>query len=76
MKLIERQNIRRSLIGKTELKIGQRVKMSAIGAARSPRLALKTGVVVGFAQYNGSVTVRFDGNKSSTCLHRDYLEPM
>jgi hypothetical protein len=73
---VERKTVRKSLIGKTELEIGQRIKMSAIGAARSPRLALKTGVVVGTSQYNSSITVRFDGNGTSTCLHRNYIEPI
>jgi hypothetical protein len=75
MKLNERQG-RASLIGAAELEIGQRIKMSAIGTARSPRLALKLGVVVGLSRYNNSITVLFDGNKTSTCLHRDYIEPM
>ena len=56
--------------------IGDRVKMSALGAARCPRLALKTGTIVGLSQYNGSVTVRFDGNRSTTSIHRTYLQPM
>jgi hypothetical protein len=75
MKLSERKNIGTPLIGGAQLEIGQRIKMSPIGAARSPRLAFKRGVVVGLSHYNSSITVRFDGNKSSTCLHRDYLEP-
>jgi hypothetical protein len=75
MKLSERQSIRASLVGETVLEIGQRIKMSTIGAVRCPRLALKNGVVVGLSQYKSSVTVRFDGNRSSTCLHRDYIEP-
>jgi hypothetical protein len=39
-------------------------------------IALKPGVVVGLSQYNSSITVRFDGNRSSTCLHRDYIVSM
>ena len=56
--------------------IGDRVKMSALGAARCPRLAFKSGTIIGFTKYNGSLTVRFDGNRSATSIHRTYLQQM
>jgi hypothetical protein len=34
----------------------------------------KTGTIVGRSQYANSVSVRFDGNKSSSTFHRDYVE--
>jgi hypothetical protein len=56
--------------------IGDRVKMSALGAARCPKLALKSGTIVGLTQYNSSVSVRFDGDRSTTSIHRTYLQPI
>jgi hypothetical protein len=49
--------------------------MSAFGRARFPRAALKMGVVVGLTQYKGAVAVLFDGNTTSTSIHRRYIEP-
>jgi hypothetical protein len=48
--------------------------MSPLGAERCPSLADKVGTVVGGSVYNNSFSVRFDGNKSSTTLHQNYLE--
>jgi hypothetical protein len=48
--------------------------MSALGAERCPRLADKEGVIVGFSRFLCSVRVLFDGSKSPTSLHRDYIE--
>jgi hypothetical protein len=58
----------------TEFRIGERIKMSPLGAARS--LARKAGKVFGFTRYQSRVTVIFDGNKSSTAIHIDYIEPI
>ena len=60
----------------TELTIGARFKMSELGAIRCPRLAGKTGTVVGNSSRYLSISVRFDGNRTSTSLHRDYIEPL
>jgi hypothetical protein len=57
-----------------EIMIGNRVRMSALGAERCPNLAGKYGTVVGGSVYNSSVSVRFDGKKSSITLHQSYLE--
>jgi hypothetical protein len=59
-----------------EIVTGNRVRMSALGAKRCPILAGKLGTVVGGSVYNNSVSVRFDGNKSSITLHQSYLEVM
>ena len=48
--------------------------MSPLGAKRCPSLADKIGTVVGGSVYNNSFSIRFDGNKSSTTLHHNYLE--
>lgn len=59
------------------LSVGARVKMSALGVERSPRLVDKIGTVVRArgGRYN-SLSVHFDGNKSITSLHPDYVEPL
>jgi hypothetical protein len=55
-------------------KVGDRFKMSALGAKR-PRLASKVGTVTAKIQNSRTVSVRFDGNKRSTSIHQDYIEP-
>jgi hypothetical protein len=59
---------------KPDFSIGDRVRMTALGASRCSRLANKTGTIVGRSIYANSVSVRFDGNKSSSTFHRDYVE--
>jgi hypothetical protein len=59
---------------KPDITIGSRVRMSSLGAKRCPSLADKLGTVVGGSVYNNSFSIRFDGNKSSTTLHQNYLE--
>ncbi len=59
---------------KPDIAIGDHFRMSRLGAARCRRLAEKTGTVVGGSIYSSSVSVLFDGNKSPTTLHRDYIE--
>jgi hypothetical protein len=54
--------------------IGNRFKMSRLGSARSPILAGKEGILIGEGRYYRSVRVLFDGNKSPTTLHWDYIE--
>jgi hypothetical protein len=51
-----------------------RIKLSALGAARCPRLADREGVIVGGGRYPSTVRVIFDGSKSPMSLHRDYIE--
>jgi hypothetical protein len=48
--------------------------MSALGAARCPRLADREGVIVGVGRYFSSVRVIFEGFKTPMSLHRDYVE--
>ena len=55
--------------------VGDRFKLSALGAERCPGLAGKVGTVVKRRLDSAIVTVRFDGNRNSTSLHRDYIEP-
>jgi hypothetical protein len=61
---------------KAEITKGDRVKLSPLGAARCPGLADKEGVVVGGGRYPNTARVIFDGFKTPTSLHRDYVEPV
>ncbi len=61
---------------KSDLSMGVRVRMSALGASRCARLANKTGTIVGGSVYVNSVSVLFDGNRSPTAIHREYVEVM
>ena len=61
---------------KSDLSVGVRVRISALGASRCVRLANKTGTVVGGSVYANSVSVLFDGNRSRTTIHREYVEVM
>jgi hypothetical protein len=48
--------------------------MSALGAARCPRIADKEGIIVGGGRYTNSFRILFDGSKSPVSLHRNYIE--
>jgi hypothetical protein len=48
--------------------------MSPLGAKRCKRLAKKTGIVTGGSVYSNSISVTFDGNRTPSTLHRDYIE--
>ncbi len=61
---------------KSNLSIGVRVRMSALGASRCARLAKKTGTIVGGSVYANSISVLFDGNRTPTTIHREYVEVM
>lgn len=61
---------------KSDLSVGVRVRLSALGASRCARLANKTGIIIGGSVYTGSVSVLFDGNRSRTTIHRKYVEVM
>jgi hypothetical protein len=59
-----------------EFRVGDRIKISDIGSQRYPRLAHKTSTVTSAPFTGNSITVRFDGNKLKTSLHRAYSEPI
>jgi hypothetical protein len=59
---------------KSDLSVGDRVQLSALGVSRCPRQAVKTGTIVGRGTYRNSVVILFDGNKFPSTLHRDYVE--
>jgi hypothetical protein len=59
-----------------ELKPGDRVRLNELGASRSPKIRVRTGVVVTSGHRSGSASlgILFDGNKRPTTLHRSYVE--
>jgi hypothetical protein len=60
-----------------ELQLGDRVRLTELGIARSPRTSTRSGVVVAvpWAKYrSGTVGVLLDGNKRATAMHRSYVE--
>jgi hypothetical protein len=60
---------------KSEFSIGDRVQLSALGASRCPRLADKTGTIVGRSSvYVNCARVLLDGSKSPISVHCDYLD--
>jgi hypothetical protein len=57
------------------MRVGVRFKMSELGAIRCPKLADKIGTIVGKSGRNTAIAVLFDGNKTATYLHKDYISP-
>jgi hypothetical protein len=56
-----------------DLKIGDRVRLTQLGAERNAGLRTHTGVIKGRTRGNGFY-VLMDGNKSLSTLHRSYVE--
>jgi hypothetical protein len=56
-----------------ELKLGQRIQLSALGRSRCPRIKVQTGVIVGEPLGRG-VRVILDGSKTPITLHKSYVE--
>jgi hypothetical protein len=57
-----------------ELELGQRIRLSALGRERCPKLRSHTGVVAGKADYSSAVQVLLDGYKTPLTLHTSYIE--
>jgi hypothetical protein len=58
----------------TEFRPGQRIRLSALGKARSPRIKVHTGVIVGEPLGRG-VRIILDGSTTPMKLHKSYIEP-
>lgn len=56
-----------------DLKIGDRVRLTPLGEERSAGLKTTTGVIKGRTRGNGYY-VLMDGNKTTSTLHRTYIE--
>lgn len=62
-----------------EIKPGGRLRLSAIGKKRNPRVRAELCTVLTVGNKRNGVdclTVRLDGNVSTTRMHRKYLEPL
>jgi len=60
-----------------ELKPGDRVRLNELGASRSPKIRVRTGVVVALSGRRGgsaSLGILFDSNKRPTRVHTSYVE--
>ena len=58
-----------------DMDVGNRFKLSALGAERCPRLAKQVGIVTAIIPNSRTICVRFDGNKNPTSIYKDYIEP-
>ena len=56
-----------------EFKVGDRVRLSAIGLERSPRMSRNGGVLVGVTISGSAYRVLFDNKKLAILLHKSYL---
>jgi hypothetical protein len=60
-----------------QFRVGDRIRLSALGKSGAPRTKVQTGVVVRIPEPSSggrSVQVMFDGNKLPTQIHRSYVE--
>ena len=55
------------------LKVGDRVRLTPLGALRNVGLTAQKGIIKGRTRGNGYY-VQMDGNKSNSTLHRSYIE--
>lgn len=56
------------------LQPGTRIRLSALGRQRCPKMTRHAGVVVAKLDRSDAVRVLMDGNKDPSTLHRSYLE--
>jgi hypothetical protein len=65
------------LQGEGEIKLGDRVRLNELGISRSPKISVRTGVVVALSSRqtrSASLGILFDGNKRPTRVHMSYVE--
>jgi hypothetical protein len=58
-----------------ELKIGMRVRLSALGLKRSPKTDAQAGVIISMKSTSRTIRVLLDGRQVPIALHRSYIEP-
>lgn len=56
-----------------ELKVGDRVRLSAIGLERNPRMNSNCGIVVGVTGTGNAYRVLFDNKKLAILMHKSYI---
>lgn len=57
-----------------ELTAGRRIKLTALGKLRCPKLKNDTGLVVGKSPQSNAFRVLIDGRKMPITLHESYIE--
>jgi len=53
----------------------KRIRLSALGKERSPRIKTHTGIIVGKTPGSDTVRILLDGHKLPITLHKSYIEP-
>ena len=53
----------------------KRIRLSALGKERSPRIQTHTGIIVGKIRGSDTVRILLDGHKLPITLHKSYIEP-
>jgi FixJ family two-component response regulator len=53
----------------------KRIRLSALGKERSPRITTHTGIIVGKTPGSDTVRILLDGHKLPITLHKSYIEP-
>jgi hypothetical protein len=56
-----------------EFNVGDRVRLSAIGLERSPRMNSACGVIVGLTGTGNAYRVLFDNKKLAVLMHKSYI---
>lgn len=56
-------------------KPSKRIRLSALGKERNPRIKTHTGVIVGKNRGSDAVRILLDGHKLPITLHKSYVEP-
>lgn len=59
-----------------KLSPGDRVRFTAIGRERNPRLAKLNGTITGITPTSSGYRVLIDGNKRPVLLHETYIEKL
>ena len=57
-----------------EYQPGQRIRLSALGKERCPKIKIYSGVVSGKTSRSDAVRVLIDGRKTPMTLHVSYIE--
>jgi hypothetical protein len=57
-----------------ELTPGRRIRLTALGKLRCPKLKDDTGVVIGKSPQSNAFRVLIDGRKMPITLHESYIE--
>jgi hypothetical protein len=57
-----------------ELTAGRRIKLTALGKLRCPKLKNETGVVIGKSPQTNAFRILIDGRKMPITLHETYIE--